>query len=102
MKKERYLREMDDQNDNAFSLIADFDGNEDQVFDIKVGETLPVLLRNMVLFPGVFMPVSVGRKSSLRLVRKLIRKILYCSSLPENGRNRRTGIRRFASNRNDR
>ena len=30
MKKERYLREMDDQNDNAFSLIADFDGNEDQ------------------------------------------------------------------------
>lgn len=38
MKKERYLREMDDQNDNAFSLIADFDGNEDQVFDIKVGE----------------------------------------------------------------
>lgn len=43
MKKERYLREMDDQNDNAFSLIADFDGNEDQVFDIKVGETLPVL-----------------------------------------------------------
>ena len=43
MKKERYLREMDDQNDNAFSLIADFDGNEDQVFDIKVGETLPVI-----------------------------------------------------------
>ena len=45
MKKERYLREMDDQNDNAFSLIADFDGNEDQVFDIKVGETLPVKWR---------------------------------------------------------
>ena len=91
MKKERYLREMDDQNDNAFSLIADFDGNEDQVFDIKVGETLPVLpLRNMVLFPGVFMPVSVGRKSSLRLVREA--KILYCSSLPENGGNGRAGI----------
>ena len=29
MKKERYLSEMDDQNDNAFSLIADFDGNEE-------------------------------------------------------------------------
>ena len=78
MKKERYLREMDDQNDNAFSLIADFDGNEDQVFDIKVGETLPVLpLRNMVLFPGVFMPVSVGRKSSLRLVREADKKKSY-------------------------
>ena len=78
MKKERYFREMDDQNDNAFSLIADFDGNEDQVFDIKVGETLPVLpLRNMVLFPGVFMPVSVGRKSSLRLVREADKKKSY-------------------------
>ena len=78
MKKERYLREMDDQNDNAFSLIADFDGNEDQVFDIKVGEILPVLpLRNMVLFPGVFMPVSVGRKSSLRLVREADKKKSY-------------------------
>ena len=78
MKKERYLREMDDQNDNAFSLIADFDGNEDLVFDIKVGETLPVLpLRNMVLFPGVFMPVSVGRKSSLRLVREADKKKSY-------------------------
>ncbi len=78
MKKERYLRAMDDQNDNAFSLIADFDGNEDQVFDIKVGETLPVLpLRNMVLFPGVFMPVSVGRKSSLRLVREADKKKSY-------------------------
>lgn len=78
MKKERYLREMDDQNDSAFSLIADFDGNEDQVFDIKVGETLPVLpLRNMVLFPGVFMPVSVGRKSSLRLVREADKKKSY-------------------------
>ncbi|RGN62446.1 endopeptidase La [Bacteroides fragilis] len=78
MKKEKYLREMDDQNDNAFSLIADFDGNEDQVFDIKVGETLPVLpLRNMVLFPGVFMPVSVGRKSSLRLVREADKKKSY-------------------------
>lgn len=78
MKKERYLREMDDQNDNAFSLIADFDGNEDQVFDINAGETLPVLpLRNMVLFPGVFMPVSVGRKSSLRLVREADKKKSY-------------------------
>ena len=78
MKKERYLREMDDQNDNAFSLIADFDGNEDQVFDIKVGETHQIIhLRNMVLFHGVFMPVSVGRKSSLRLVREADKKKSY-------------------------
>lgn len=75
MMKERYL--MEDSDDNAFSLIADFDGNEEQIFDVKIqpGDTLPVLpLRNMVLFPGVFMPVSVGRKSSLKLVRDAEKK----------------------------
>ncbi|MEG1659655.1 MAG: endopeptidase La [Bacteroides sp.] len=77
MTKERYFSEMEDTDDNAFSLIADFDGNEEHMFDVKVksGETLPVLpLRNMVLFPGVFMPVSVGRKSSLKLIREAEKK----------------------------
>lgn len=77
--KERYLREMEDANDNAFSLITDFEGNGEQTLDliIKPGETLPVLpLRNMVLFPGVFMPVSVGRKSSMKLIREAEKKNL--------------------------
>ena len=75
MMKEKYF--MEDSDDNAFSLIADFEGNEEQMFDVKTksGDTLPVLpLRNMVLFPGVFMPVSVGRKSSLRLIREAEKK----------------------------
>lgn len=77
MMKERYLSEMEDTDNNAFSLIADFEGNEEQMFDVKIksGETLPVLpLRNMVLFPGVFMPVSVGRRSSLKLIRDADKK----------------------------
>lgn len=77
MIKERYLSEMEDTDNNAFSLIADFEGNEEQMFDVKIksGETLPVLpLRNMVLFPGVFMPVSVGRRSSLKLIRDADKK----------------------------
>lgn len=77
MMKELYLREMEDADDNAFSLIADFEGNDDQMFDVKIepGEILPVLpLRNMVLFPGVFMPVSVGRKSSMKLIRDAEKK----------------------------
>ena len=78
MKKERYFRGMEDSDDNAFSLIADFEKVDDQVFDIKIGDTLPVLpLRNMVLFPGVFMPISVGRKSSLKLVREAEKKNAY-------------------------
>lgn len=59
-----------DDNQNPFSLVADFDGDESSVFDTEVGETLPILpLRNMVLFPGVVMPVAIGRKSSLRLIK---------------------------------
>lgn len=74
--KKKYLMEEAEES-NGFSLIADFEGTDEQMFDIKIksGEVLPVLpLRNMVLFPGVFMPVSVGRKSSLKLVRDAEKK----------------------------
>lgn len=78
MKKERYFSGIEAPEENAFSLIADFEGNEEQLFDIKIGDTLPVLpLRNMVLFPGVFMPISVGRRSSLKLVRAADKKNAY-------------------------
>ena len=49
--KERYL--LEDGGDNSFSLITDYDWNDEQAFDVNVksGEILPVLpLRNMVLF----------------------------------------------------
>ena len=37
--------------------------------------TLPVLaLRNLVLFPGVVLPVDVGRPGSLKLVEDVIRR----------------------------
>lgn len=78
MKKRNYLSDIEDRSGNAFSVIADFEGNEEQLMDIEVDEVLPVLpLRNMVLFPGVFMPVSVGRKSSLKLVREAEKKNTY-------------------------
>lgn len=39
--------------------------------EFKVPEQLPILpLRNMVLFPGVIIPISVGREKSLKLVRE--------------------------------
>lgn len=63
---------------NSFSVIADFEGNEEQLMDIEVNEILPILpLRNMVLFPCVFMPVSVGRKTSMKLVREAEKKSAY-------------------------
>lgn len=69
---------MEDSNDNGFSFIADFDGNEEHLFDIKVDDSLPVLpLRNMVLFPGVVLPISVGRESSLKLVNDAYKNNAY-------------------------
>ena len=78
MKKKWYMTGDDAKSGGGFSVIADFDGNEDQLMNIEVDEVVPVLpLRNMVLFPGVFMPVAIGRKSSLRLVREAEKKDLY-------------------------
>lgn len=60
----------DNTSYNPFSLIADFDGDISDFFDVQHKGTLPVLpLRNMVLFPGVVAPISVGRKSTVELVK---------------------------------
>ena len=62
----------------SFSVIADFEGSEEQLMNVKVDDELPILpLRNMVLFPGIFMPVSIGRKSSLKLIRDAERRDTY-------------------------
>ncbi|NLI35406.1 MAG: endopeptidase La [Bacteroidales bacterium] len=80
MKKDDYLiRDLEDSSNeqSSFSFIADIDNNEDLDLKIKIqsGDTIPVLpLRNMLLFPSVYMPVAVGRKSSLKLIRECERK----------------------------
>ncbi|MCI1648435.1 MAG: endopeptidase La [Bacteroides sp.] len=82
MKRTLYLRDTEERDENAFSVIADFEGNEEQLMDIKLDEMLPILpLRNMVLFPGVFMPVSVGRASSMKLIREAEKKNAYIGVL---------------------
>tara|TARA_Y100001935_G_scaffold52865_1_gene44107 strand:+ start:11550 stop:14048 length:2499 start_codon:yes stop_codon:yes gene_type:complete len=72
-----------------FSLINKFDENEDQFDDFEqaipllseeeeraltesaVPESLPILpLKNTVLFPGVVVPITVGRDRSLALVKE--------------------------------
>ena len=42
-----------------------------QLMDIDLPSTMPVLaLRNTVLFPGIVMPITVGRTKSLNLVEE--------------------------------
>jgi ATP-dependent Lon protease len=60
---------MDEDDQDFYPIIAD--GDDDELFSAKVPEVLPILpLRNAVLFPGVVMPISVGRSKSLTLVRE--------------------------------
>ncbi len=73
----RRFSELDDthEQESSFSLIADSDGNEEQLFEEEIDKCLPILpLRNMVLFPGVVLPVAIGRKSSLRLIDHAYKK----------------------------
>ena len=67
---------MSNQNNNsAFQMIADIDGDLKDFLNISTPEQVPVLaLRNMVLFPGVVTPILIGRSSSKKLVEKAERK----------------------------
>ena len=57
-------------NNNSFSFFAEFDDSNQDIFDIPFGEVLSVLpLRDIVLFPGVIIPVGIGRPLSMSLVR---------------------------------
>ena len=73
----------------SFSMIADFEGNEENLFNNNdIDPQMPILpLRNMVLFPGTVMPVTVGRISSLKLVRDAYKKesaiAVLCQKSPE-------------------
>jgi ATP-dependent Lon protease len=58
----------DDDNDFV-PLLSD--GNEEELSAVEMPETLPILaLRNTVLFPGVVIPITVGRDKSIRLVKE--------------------------------
>lgn len=49
--------------------------DEELINSEEVPETLPILpLRNTVLFPGVVIPITVGRDKSIRLVREFYNK----------------------------
>ena len=63
---------MDREQPSAFQMIADYEGDIRQLFEVDVNGEIPILAtRNMVMFPGVISPVLVGRPTSINLVKKL-------------------------------
>jgi len=66
----------DDFENIILPVIMECDVDDDftQGMD-EVGDTLPILpLRNMILFPGIALPVIVGRVKSMRLVKEAVKK----------------------------
>lgn len=50
------------------------DGDDSELINVDVPDILPILpLRNTVMFPGVVMPITVGRQKSLQLVQEVYR-----------------------------
>ena len=69
----------DDLDDNigiVMPILTECDMDEDFSEGVdQMGSEIPILpLRNMVLFPGVAMPVVIGRSKSMRLVKDATHK----------------------------
>ncbi|PTB97079.1 endopeptidase La [Marivirga lumbricoides] len=69
-KDAQFLSEVnDDETGELIQLISTDEENSMKEDDLP--DTLPILpIRNTVLFPGVVIPITVGRQKSIRLVKK--------------------------------
>ena len=70
---------MSEENISPYSLIADFDGNVEDIFNIELdNNTIPVIpLRNMAIFPGIVVPIAIERPFSINVVRKAMEQNSY-------------------------
>ena len=65
----------DTQDHDIIPLISEED--EKAIHKTDLPETIPLLaLRNTVLFPGVVIPITVGRDRSIRLIKEANKKKL--------------------------
>jgi ATP-dependent Lon protease len=72
-RNELYLSSPVNEDTDFIPLISEED--EESITMTQIPETLPILpLRNTVLFPGVIIPITVGRDKSMKLVRDIYHK----------------------------
>ena len=63
-----FLSRMMQDDSDYIPIIAD--GDDADLKNVEIPDVLPILpLRNTVLFPGVVLPINVGRKKSLQLIK---------------------------------
>jgi len=69
------IKRFSDSIDNDTEFIPLLSSEEEEIMQAeKLPESLPILpLRNTVLFPGVVIPITVGRDKSIRLIRESYR-----------------------------
>ena len=65
--------DLDDDMEMVVPILTECDVDDDFMDGIEnIGNEIPILpLRNMVLFPGIAMPVMLGRQKSLRLAKEV-------------------------------
>ncbi len=70
--RDLFLPGLIDGEGDIVPIIAD--GEDGDLEDIEIPETVPLLsLRNTVLFPGVVLPISIGRPKSIQLIKDAYR-----------------------------
>jgi ATP-dependent Lon protease len=70
--RELLIPDMLDSDGDIVPIIAD--GEDGDLEDVDVPDSIPILsLRNTVLFPGVVLPISIGRPRSVQLIKDAYR-----------------------------
>lgn len=72
LHRNRLFTGIGDDESEIIPIIAD--GDEKELKNFQAPDVLPILpLRNTVLFPGVVIPITVGRQKSLKLIQDVFR-----------------------------
>jgi ATP-dependent Lon protease len=76
------FQDLIDEGNEIIPILTDDDDQGQE--DVKVPEVVPLLpLRNTVLFPGVVIPISIGRDKSIQLVRDAYRSNRYVAAVAQ-------------------